>query len=233
MANAKQRRKAAERAQKDQAATKKQNDMKSAGGGGAYAKKVAQRKIGQRSGFEAREGDIRADVGAKADWEIQRDAAKGSRGPAKPKPAPRPVKEEVLQTMFFRGPAGMETELEIRFQDTMIISPVKNENSPRIATSLLAVKIGEQEGENWLGKPEMLPVWEIKRLSGFKAANEGLKSAEMLAEVTAPESIVRQALERWSLRYGHTEVASTMASPMAGASVVQRPNRGSERHHRM
>lgn len=200
-----------------------------------YGQKRAQQEIGQRERFQFAGAADRHRDEDKPDWMIARDEAKGMRGPAKPKPKPRPVKQDVIQTFYYRGAAGIETELDLQQRDKFKIPSVDKENAKAMATSLIAVKVDKEPSVSThigAGADEN-PVWEIMRITGFKAANEGIKSAESLVAVRAPRAFIEFALQKWSQRYGHTEVASNMASPMVGAAIIHKVAGRSGRHHRM
>lgn len=194
-----------------------------------YGQKIAQRAIGQRGAFEfANAADRRKDQD-KPDWMIERQET-GFRPPKKDPAEPKAVEGKILQTYFYRGPASFDTELVFIYGEKLTIPAIMDKNKAQAATSLLAVKIGEEEQRVGLSQPDMIAVWQIKRLTGFKAANDGLKSAELIGQVTMSEARVRSALERWSLQYGLTDVAPNMAAPLNGAEAIQKPWRSRGRH---
>ncbi|MEZ5902692.1 MAG: hypothetical protein R3D88_05200 [Alphaproteobacteria bacterium] len=232
--SSKEKKKEARRQALDRKRAAKQREMKTPGGGGKYGAKIEARRKGERPAIAAGVEDsvIRADRDIRADWEIARREETGFKAP-KQLAKQKIVEDKVLQTNYYRGPAGFDTELVFVNNEKLIILAVNDTNRGQSPTSLLAVQVGEKEQEWYFNKTIKVPVWEVKRLTGFKAANDGLKSAELLGKITMSENRMKVALERWSSRYGLTEVASNMAAPISGALVVHKPLRGSGRHHRM
>lgn len=74
-----------------------------------------------------------------------------------------------------------------------------------------------------------VPIWEIRRLVGNKAANEGLKAAEVMGSLSADQYDIKAALSQWCAAYGRQEVFQSMASPIKGAIVVSKPRREDRR----